>query len=140
MVISAAGMKYFQSFDYDIPYPEGYSYEKRNVDRFFTNSLTLIEWQNVAKELQQSLTDSVIEKSIRQMPPEIFAISGNDIIAKLKSRRSHLEEYATKYYLFLSKNVDIVGSQEREHFEVKHLNDKETEVNIFDLEEKENDW
>ncbi len=139
MVISAAGMKYFQSFDYDIPYPEGYSYEKRNVDRFFTNSLTLIEWQNVAKELQQSLTDSVIEKSIRQMPPEIFAISGNDIIAKLKSRRSHLEEYATKYYLFLSKNVDIVGSQEREHFEVKHLNDKETEVNIFDLEEKEND-
>ena len=111
--ISAAGAKYLQSFDYDIPYPEGFSYERRNIDRFFTNRLILNEWQNLAKELQQQLTDNVIEKSIKQLPPEIFAISGDDIIAKLKSRREHLGEYATKYYLFIAKDVDIVGSKEQ---------------------------
>lgn len=133
--ISAAGAKYFQSFDYDIPYPEGYSYERRNIDRFFTNKITLAEWQNLAKELQQQLTDNVIEISIRQLPRDIFDISGNEIIAKLKSRREHLVEYATKYYLFLAKEVDIVGSEGRENFKINRINDDETEVNVYDIED-----
>ncbi|MEO6454657.1 MAG: hypothetical protein ABIN97_11310, partial [Ginsengibacter sp.] len=133
--ISAAGAKYLQNFDYDIPYPEGFSYERRNIDRYFTNKVTLNEWQSLAKELQQELTDNVIETSIHQLSPEIFAISGNEIIAKLKSRREHLVEYATKYYLFIAKDVDIVGSRGREYFKVSRLNDNETEVNIYDLKD-----
>jgi hypothetical protein len=135
--ISAAGAKYLQSFDYNIPYPEGFSYERRNVDRFFSNKITLNEWQNTAKELQQQLTNDVIERAIHQLPSEIFALSGEDIIAKLKSRREHLGEYATKYYLFLAKNVDIVGSSHREYFEVNQVNPNETQVTIYDLKDDE---
>ncbi|MEP6595574.1 MAG: BamA/TamA family outer membrane protein [Ginsengibacter sp.] len=131
--ISAAGAKYFQSFDYDIPYPEGFSYERRNVDRFFTNKVTLDEWQRLAMELQSQLTDDVIERSLRQLPTEIFSINGEDIIAKMKSRRGHLIEYATKYYLFMAKEVNVVGSKEREYFEVKRISDHETEVNVYSL-------
>ena len=136
-ILSGPGFKYFQSFDYDIPYPEGFSYERRNLDRFFTNRVLLNEWQNLAKELQQQLTDDVIERSIKQLPPEIFAISGEEIIAKLKSRRGHLVEYATKYYLFMAKDVDIVGSKDREYFEVNSINDNETEVNVYDIKDGE---
>ncbi|MEO6327453.1 MAG: hypothetical protein ABIO55_00900, partial [Ginsengibacter sp.] len=133
--ISAAGAKYLQSFDYDIPYPEGFSYERRNIDRYFTNRMTADEWQHLATELRQQLTDNVIEKSIQQVPPEIFSISGNEIIAKLKSRREHLEEYATKYYMFIAKDVDIVGSSGREYFKVSQVNENETEVNIYDIKD-----
>ena len=136
-ILSAAGFKYFQSFDYDIPYPEGYSYERRNLDRFFTNKKLLNEWQNLAKELQQKLTDNIIEESIKQLPPDIFSISGEDIIAKLKSRRDHLVEYATKYYLFIARQVDIVGSKEREYFEVNSTNDNEMEVNVYNIKNGE---
>jgi hypothetical protein len=127
--------RYMQNFEHDIKYPEGFSYERRNIDRFFTNRITLDEWQNTAKELQKDLTDDVIEKSIRQLPPEIFAISGSEIIAKLKSRRQHLVKYATRYYLFLAKEVDIVGSEEREYFKVSSAGNNEIEVNIYDLKD-----
>jgi len=137
----SAGAKYFQSFDYDIKYPEGFSYERNNLDRFFTNKVTLNEWQDLAKELQQHLTDNDIEKAIRQLPDKIFFLSGNDIISELKSRRSHLVEYATKYYLFLAKNVYIVGSKDREYFEVNRISDAETNVKVYDMKngEKWND-
>lgn len=127
--------KYMQSFDYDIPYPEGFSYERRNLDRFFTNSITLDQWLSIARELQQKLTDSVIETSIHQLPAEIFYISGNEIIAKLKSRRAHLPEYAAKYYLFIAKNVDITGTTDREYFKVSQLNDNESSVDIYDIKD-----
>lgn len=138
LILSAAAksqMKYFQPFDFDIEFPEGYSYERRNVDRFFTNMLSLEDWQNKAKELQTRLTDQSIETSIKQLPPEIFAISGEDMIAKLKSRRSHLVEYATKYFTFLAKTIDVVGSKDREYFEVNILNGKEAEIKVFDMKD-----
>ncbi len=135
--IGAAGAKYFQSFANDIPYPEGFSYERRNIDRYFTNRVTLVEWQNTAKELQKLLTDKSIEQAIQEMPREIFAISGKKIISNLKSRRGHLVEYATKYYLFIARDVDIVGSKNREYFDVDKINDNETDVNIYDLKDGE---
>ncbi len=133
--VAAAGAKYLQSFDYDIPYPQGFSYERKNLDRFFTNKISLKEWQDIASKLQQQLTDDVIERSVHELPSEIFAISGNDIIAKLKSRREHLGEYATKYYLFLAKTVDIVGSGKREFFKVSQVNENETQVSIYDFKD-----
>ncbi len=129
--ISAAGMKYLQSFGNTIEDVKGLSSEKRMLDRFLTNHVTLQQWQTQAQSLQQALTDEVIEASVKQMPPEIFSISGNDIIAKLKSRRSHLVDYATEYYKFLAREVEVVGSKESEIFEVNRLSDNETSVNIF---------
>ncbi len=135
--VLSAEAKYLQSFDYDIKYPEGYSFERKNLDRFFTNRVTLDQWQNIAKELQQQITDNDIEKAIKQLPNEIFALSGNDIIAQLKSRRTHLVEYAAKYYLFLAKEVSIVGSAKGEYFEVSRLNNNETQVNVYDQKDGE---
>lgn len=130
-VISAAGQKYLQPFDYTIKDVTTLSSEKRILDRFLTNHVTLNQWQTQAQSLQQALTDEVIEASIKQLPPEIFSISGNEIIAKLKSRRSHLVDDATKYYYFLAKEVEVVGSKESEYFEVTRLNDNETAVNLY---------
>lgn len=130
-LISVSGLKYFQAFDYTLPDVKTFNYEQRNLDRFFTNQMTLSDWQRAAKELQQSLTDEVIETSLKQLPPEIFAISGNETIAKLKSRRDHLQEYATTYYRFIAKEVDVVGSKDDEAFEVSRLNDKETALKVY---------
>ncbi len=133
-VMSAGGLNYMQPFDNNLRDVRTFNYEERNLDRFFTNQMTLSDWQNIAKQLQQSLTDDVIETALKQLPPEIFPISGNDIILKLKARRSHLEEYAATYYLFLAKEVEIVGSKQREHFEIKRLNDNETSINLYKIE------
>jgi hypothetical protein len=136
--MSAGGLSYMQSFDDDLKNITTFTYEERNLDRFFANEMTLADWQSIAKDLQQLLTDEVIEASVKQLPPEVFAISGNEIISKLKSRRTHLEEWATTYYLFLAKEVQVTGSKLREQFEVKRLNDDETSVNVYNYGKREN--
>jgi hypothetical protein len=131
--IYAAGIRYFQSFKDHISKVTTLNFEERWLDRFFTNQLSREAWEKAAKELQQSLTDNVIENAVKKLPPEIFSISGNHIIYDLKSRRNHLLEYAVKYYLFLSKEVNVVGSKGSDYFEIKRLNDSETVVNLYNI-------
>ena len=132
-LLSATAIKlYMKDFDYSIKGVEGYSFERRNLDRYFTNKMTESDWQNAAQSLKQSLTDDVIERSVNQMPPEIFAISGKKIIAKLKSRRDNIEEYAKSYYRFLAREVEVAGTKKSELFEVKKTSG-ETTVNVYDL-------
>jgi hypothetical protein len=130
VLISAAGLNYFQSFKDNLTNVKTFNYEERNLDRFFANQLSLNDWQGLAKELESSLTDAVIEAAVKQLPPEIFPISGNKIIATLKARRSHLNEWATEYYKFIAKEVDVVGSNRKEFFEINRR-DKETAVSIY---------
>jgi hypothetical protein len=139
LLIKAAGLKYFQAFDYTLPDVKTFNYEERNLDRTFANETTLEDWQATAKELQQLLTDGVIEASVKQLPPEAFEISGNNLIAKLKSRREHLGEYATDYYLFIAKEVEITGSKGNEYFEVTRVNDNETSVKVYRMNQLQKD-
>ena len=139
-VLAAGGMKYIQPFDYTID--EVTATERRFLDRLLTNHSTLDVWLAQTKSLQQALTDNVIESSIRQMPAEIFAISGNEIVAKLKSRRDRLAEYATEYYNFLAKEVEIVGSKKHEFFEINRISDGETALSVYKINkegERKND-
>ncbi|MEP6617609.1 MAG: BamA/TamA family outer membrane protein, partial [Ginsengibacter sp.] len=131
-VIFATGMKYLKSFDYTIRDVKTYGYERRILDRYLTNRLSADDWQAEAKNLQQLITSNSIESSVKQMPPEIFAISGNEIIAKLKSRLTHLDEYAKEYYLFLAKEVEITGSRQNELFDISG-NAGQTSVNIYKI-------
>ncbi|MEO7305948.1 MAG: ShlB/FhaC/HecB family hemolysin secretion/activation protein [Ferruginibacter sp.] len=123
----------FQSFEDHIKNINTFNYPARHLDRRMANEITLEQWLLQAKELQQLLTDAVIESSVKQLPVETFPISGNEIISKLRSRREHLQEYARTYYLFLAKEVDITGSMDNEKFEVKRTDDGSTAVNIYKI-------
>ncbi|MDQ2864561.1 MAG: BamA/TamA family outer membrane protein [Bacteroidota bacterium] len=129
--ISASGIRYFQSFDKRIKDVRTLNYEERGIDRLFTNELTKEDWIHIAKELQDSLTDSVIENSLKKLPPEVYAISGKRIAGDLEVRRNSLVQYAVEYYLFLSKRVEILGSEGPDYFLIKKLSDSATRVSIF---------
>jgi len=132
-ILGSEELETLQSFDDHIKNVKKYNFPARYIDRQLTNEVSRQTWIVIAKELQQKLTDDVIERSVKQMPPEMFRISGNKIISNLKSRRDHLVEYAEKYYRFLNKEVEIVGTTQDEYFEIKKLNDKETQITLYDL-------
>ncbi len=117
-MLSAQSLNFMQNFNDDTKNIIILNYEERNMDRFFANEMTLRDWINAADTLQQALTDDVIEASVHELPSEIFKISGKELIEKLESRRAHLQKYATEYYRFLAKQVDITGSNKSENFEV----------------------
>jgi hypothetical protein len=128
-----SGIGYFQSLKDHISNVEELNYEERGLDRVFTNELTKAQWEKAAKELKASLTDEVIENSIKKFPPKIFAISGNKITSDLKSRRDSLLVYATEYYLFLAREVEIIGTKGTDYFDIKRLNGNETSVKLYNI-------
>lgn len=131
--VSAAGMKYLKSYDYTIKEVQTFDYERRILDRWFTNKMTLADWQNAATSLKTTLTDEVITFSVKQIPPEIFALRGPELIAKLKSRRDHLSETAEQYYRFISKEVEIPGTSENDYFEVNRLANDQVGLNVYKI-------
>jgi hypothetical protein len=127
-------MPKFQGFDYKIRDVAGFNFNARYFDRSFLNELALPDWLAMADTLQTLLTDSIIEQAIGEWPKKVRELSGKEIVAKLKSRREHLKEYARIYYHFLSREVDIVGSEKREYFHVQRLNESQTKVKVYNLQ------
>ena len=126
-------MPMFEGFEEDIRWPSGLSFSARYFDRTFLTQLSKDDWIEQARALKASLTDEVIEASIRQWPSSIFDLNGAEIIRKLKARRDRLEEYAVTHYEFVSREVNVAGSDKREHFEVNRKPDGTVHVRMYKI-------
>ena len=136
ILLSMADLSHLQTFGYTIPDVRVNNYPARNLDRQMANEPTLDQWLLQAKQVQQALTDDVIERSVRQMPAEVFPISGEEMISKLRSRRDHLQDYAKDYYLFLAKEVEVVGTKGKEFFFVQRLDSGKTFIRVSEINKK----
>ncbi|MFA0962148.1 BamA/TamA family outer membrane protein [Roseivirga sp. BDSF3-8] len=124
-------MPKIEGFDYEMRYPPGFMYNARYFDRTFLNQLEKEDWVAISDTLQRRLTDESIEQAIKSWPKEIYELSGEEIVAKLKSRRDNLKGNALEHYSFLAKGVDIPGSDKHEHYMVDRLDDDRTRVRIY---------
>jgi hypothetical protein len=119
-----------QNFGYRFKDIIGLNKSAQFIDRRFLSSLNEEDWKDIADSMKNSISDKIIEEAIHEFPEDIFKLHGEEIIAKLKSRRDKLPDAALKYYRILSKYVDIYGSNKNEKFEVTRVNNKETRVTI----------
>jgi hypothetical protein len=130
------GVAKFQGFHDEIRDVDGLSFNARYFDRSFLNEMEREVWVSIAKDLQNRLSDDIIERSIRDLHPKIYNLTGEEIIRKLKSRRNDLVKYAEDYYVFLSRNVNVLGSDKNEHFIVERLSASQTKVTVYLLKSK----
>ncbi len=126
----------FRGKIYDVP---GQAYPGSVFDRSFINDLDRGEWKQVALEMQASLADSVIEKAFEAWPPEIYQLNAPYMIKTLKERRDHIPTHADKLYCYYAKYVDVVGTHEKDLFEVVRMDDGTMEVSVFSLKKGEKD-
>lgn len=96
-------MPHINKFNDDARGIKGLSKKTRHFDKQFTDQLKKEDWERTIREFQNNVTDSVIELAIKKQPPEIFAIHGDELIEKLKSRRDGLFKHVMKYYFFLKR-------------------------------------
>jgi hypothetical protein len=92
----------------------GLTWNGWDLDRRFFAGLEKPVWDSVAIDLQQRFTDQVIEDAVRELPPEYFALRGEELISELKSRRDQLPEVADEYYRLMAGYVDIQATDEDE--------------------------
>src|SRR5205085_6292724 len=91
--------------------------------------LDAAEWKTVIDEFKKRLPDSVLIAGVKKLPPEIFKMDSMSIVNKLISRRNIMEKRAMQYYRFLSRRVNVIGSNEKEYFKVtNHPNGLEVKV------------
>lgn len=138
MAAGAANLPYLQGFSNDIKDIGGFNFEARPLDMQITNRVTIDTWRNIATSMQQSLTDAAIEKAIKLLPPEVFAVTGEEMISKLKARRDNLVSFAERYYYDLSKNVDIQATEKDDLIKVKGVDDDHVNISLFDLDKNGN--
>ncbi|MEI6949690.1 BamA/TamA family outer membrane protein [Paraflavisolibacter sp. H34] len=108
----------FQGFRKKVRDINGFNFNARYFDRSFLNSLGQSDWEQEIALVQSRLTDEVLDRAVGRLPPPIRALSGPAILEKLKARRDHLATEGLRYFRFLSRTVDIAGSDEKEFFQV----------------------
>ncbi|OZC04261.1 hypothetical protein BSZ36_15485 [Rubricoccus marinus] len=127
----------FEPYGEDFTDTYGLSFNGFKQDRRFYNELTREDFEAVARELQGLLPDPVIDDAIGQLPPPIRAQEGTFWGSSLKSRRDDLVEYANRLYRLHAPVVDVVGSNERELFEVTFGSDRMVEVVVSSYKKSE---
>jgi hypothetical protein len=102
---------------------EGLTTNNYDVTRWL---LARVEWpvyEEVARELQAQMTDAAIEAAMRSMPPEWYAIDGEQLTKDVRMRRDGIVEYARKFYLHLADRVDVRGSDRDDVARIAHGDD-----------------
>jgi hypothetical protein len=116
-------LPFLVGFRNDIPQVNWFNYTARDFDRLFLTDLDEKEWKETITEVQQKLTDSVIAKAVKKLPPEIYPMDAKTIPDKLVSRRNALTKEGVTYYRFISREVNVVGSNMQEYFKVSNHGD-----------------
>jgi len=131
-------MPKFQSFDSIVENIVGLGFNARYFDRNFIQSKEKEDWIEMAEELKGKLSDEIITESVKGLPKEVFDISGFEIIKKLKDRRDQLPALAVKFYEFLAKEVDVVGTNDSELFEISWIGNGQLMVESYRISKKGN--
>ena len=124
-------MPMVETFDYDFNDIKSLTWPARHVDRLLLTELDRNDWRNISANLQQTMTDELIDRAILTLPPEVVPVSGNEIGEKLKSRRTQLPDAVDEFYLLLARQVDVVGSNKHEYVEVDRLESGNVRVKMY---------
>ncbi|QMU31295.1 BamA/TamA family outer membrane protein [Adhaeribacter radiodurans] len=122
-----------QGFDEAIRDVTTFNFNARYFDRTFLTELALEDWQTVAADVQQRLTDEIIQAALNKLPAPIYKIRGEAAVSILKARRARLVKDATDYYKFLARAVDVIGSNKAELFEVTRQDDEHTLIRVHKI-------
>lgn len=120
-----------QVYGKDITDLKRFNKESIILDRALLENSGRSQWKYLAKSIQDSLTDAVIEKAFNEIPQEVQDESLADIKQKLKDRRENLVTIADKYYTFLSTLQTVVGTDYDDIFEITRLPDGKTNIKTF---------
>jgi hypothetical protein len=138
---------FLESRPYVQPFFEGFNPKIRNAGTMlFTSTLlnarllnqfSYSEWMRITNEFVTTVTDSVLELAISQLPRSSYDIRHDKLLEILKSRRADLPRVMSAYYYFLNKSVFIQTSDRNEFIEIRDTLERSMQVSIFKLSKED---
>lgn len=95
------------------------------------------EWNKMAADFSEAVTDSVLEASLQQLPKSSYDLRHDELLHTLKSRRDILPQRLDEYYRFTQKVVDIRTSDKNEYVQVKDAGNGGLEVSIYKINKEQ---
>lgn len=129
-------MAKIEGFNETIRWSPGFNFNARFFDRIFLTRPDRDDWTAMIKNVQDSLTDEVIEAAIHLWPENVYAKTGDHTIEMLKARRDDLESYSMEFYESLAKNVNVLGSDKKELVLIKNLDREHVQVVVHKVSKK----
>lgn len=127
-----------EGFNDDVRWAPGLAFNARYFDRSFLTGLSREDWERAVDTLQNKLTDEEIDHAVRQWPDDVYNMTGEAVASTLKARRDNLKKAAMELYEYLSKAVDVVGTEKMELFTVEHLQGGAIKVTVRKVSKKGN--
>jgi hypothetical protein len=118
-------------FEDELPALRSLTHSATTVDRAFLQSLDGSTWAAIASNVEQKLTDPVIDTAVSAMPREHYQVAGAHIAANLRDRRAQLPQVARRFYEKLATDVDVHGSDQSELAEIRRYADGAVEVSLY---------
>lgn len=125
------GWQKINDFEGEVENFKSLNWNARYLDRLLLNELTRVQWLQIAREMQAQLTDEVIAKAVKKLPPEIYPVSGPEMIEVLKERRALIRDMAAEHYDFLAREVHIALSDMDEHIVVTPKANGQLLIEVF---------
>jgi hypothetical protein len=112
-------LPWMAGFKADLQHFKWLSYTARDFDRFFMNELGASDWKSAIDYFRHCESDSVIHYAVAAMPDTMVALRGELLEEKLRSRRDQIDRLGMRYYRFISRRVNVLGSNRPEVFTVR---------------------
>jgi hypothetical protein len=91
---------------------KGLSRSAWDVDRRILTALDKLAWDSVTASVLARLTDSVIDASVRRLPPEHYRLSGSLMARRLKARRMLLRAAGDRLYRIVAEYADLQATDQ----------------------------
>jgi hypothetical protein len=116
------------SFKERYPNMVGLTWQARFLDRRYLAELDWPVWNDTVRELQDKLTDAVIDEAVRRLPPPYQRLRGRELAATLAVRRQRLGDAAWTFYTMLAREAEVHGTDEPDSLQILRQRDGGVEI------------
>jgi len=133
-LVWAAGFAFpnYIGFDFDFPSAFRLTWAGRALDRRLLTETPRTVWEEEARSLSARLTDDVVDRAVRRLPPAYYERIGESLTRALRNRRDHLLEFAGEYYRLLAEYTDIHTTDQAEIAQVERLPGERVRITVRD--------
>ncbi|ETW94394.1 MAG: hypothetical protein ETSY1_35065 [Candidatus Entotheonella factor] len=122
------------TFREQYPTRAGLTLQGWQIHRWILPALEKADWLAIAADLQERMTDEVIEAAVRRLPEPWYAWRGPELVAVLKKRRDRLSEIAERVYRFQAAEADVQATDQSERVELRDLGQGSIDVRVMPQE------
>ena len=130
LTVARASAPQFVNFGGDYPGMLGLTWNGRDLDRRLLVELEWPVWDSIAGDLQQRLSDGVIDSAVAQLPASYVPIDSARLSRALQERRDDLPDAARRFYRHLAGEVEVHGTDRDDLVIAERTDGRYTELTI----------